>query len=111
MTAKRIDRILLALGGVLILISSYQLFFRPSESAGGEKLGTLTSALSVVKTKTALALDWRDAAIGAPLTENQLIYTDDASGAEVSFNEGNTLEIGENSLVKLRSRGDEESLD
>ncbi len=111
MTTHRIDRILLALGAALILISSYQLFMRPSQTARGEKLGTLTSALSVVKTKSALALDWRDATIGNALTENQLIYTDNASGAEVVFNEGNALVIGENSLVKLRTQGNDEALD
>lgn len=111
MTATRIDRLLLALGSVLILISSYQLFFRGNETDAGPKLGTLTSALSIVKTKSAVALDWRDASQGIDVTENQLIYTDNASSAEVVFNEGNSLEIGENSLVKLRSNGDEQGMD
>lgn len=111
MTAKRIDRLLLALGSVLILISSYQLFFSGNQTDAGPKLGTLTSALSIVKTKSAVALDWRDASQGIDVTENQLIYTDNASSAEVVFNEGNSLEIGENSLVKLRSNGDEQGMD
>jgi hypothetical protein len=40
-----------------------------------------------------------------------LIYTDNDSSAEVTFNEGGTLEIGENSLVKLRSSGSEQGMD
>lgn len=101
----------MGLGALLILISSYQLFFSGSDNSKGLKLGTLTSTLSVVKTKNALALDWRDAASGNDLTENQLIYTDNESSAEVIFNEGSSLEIGENSLVKLRSAGAEQGMD
>jgi FecR protein len=111
MTSLRIDRILLCLGAVLILFSSYQLFFASNENNSGLKLGTLTSTLSVVKTKSALSLDWRDASSGNDLTENQLIYTDSSSSAEVVFTEGSVLEIGENSLVKLRSAGKEQSMD
>jgi len=111
MTARRIDRLLMGLGALLILISSYQLFFKASDSSSGLKLGTLTSTLSVVKTKNALALDWRDASTGNDLTENQLIYTDSASSAEVLFTEGGALEIGENSLVKLKSADKEHSMD
>lgn len=111
MTSIRVDRILLSLGALLILISSYQLFFAGNENNSGLKLGTLTSTLSVVKTKSAMSLDWRDASSGNELTENQLIYTDSDSSAEVVFNEGSALEIGENSLVKLRSAGKEQSMD
>lgn len=111
MTSERIDRVLLALGALLIAISSSQLFFRSSVSTEGAKLGTITSTLAVVKTKNALSLDWRDAAIGNDLSENQLIYTDNSSGAEVTFNEGNELIIGENSLVKLRSSVYENTMD
>lgn len=101
----------MGLGALLILISSYQLFFKPTDSSSGLKLGTLTSTLSVVKTKNALSLDWRDASQGNDLTENQLIYTDNASSAEVSFTEGSSLEIGENSLVKLKAASKEHSMD
>lgn len=111
MTATRIDKILLALGALLILISSYQLFFAGSERDSGPKLGTLTSALSIVKTKSAVALDWRDASQGLDVSDNQLIYTDNASSAEVKFLEGNSLAIGENSLVKLTAQGNEQGMD
>lgn len=110
MTAKRIDRLLLGLGALLVLISSYQLFFGRIGEAEGLKLGTLTSTLSVVKTKSALALDWRDASSGADLSENQLIYTDNESSAVVKFLEGHNLEIGENSLVRLRILGKEHGM-
>lgn len=111
MTSIRIDRTLLCLGAMLILFSSYQLFFAPNENDSGPKLGTLTSTLSVVKTKSAVSLDWRDAARGHDLTENQLIYTDSSSSAEVSFTEGSVLEIGENSLIRLKASGKEQSMD
>lgn len=101
----------MGLGALLILISSYQLFFTPSENTEGLKLGTLTSTLSVVKTKSALALDWRDAASGNSLSENQLVYTDNASSAEIVFTTGTSLTVGENSLIKLRATGSEEAMD
>lgn len=111
MMSRRIDQILVALGAMLILISSYQLFFQKSESEEGLALGRLTSTLSVVKTKRALSLDWRDANSGNELTENQLIYTDNNSSAEVQFTQGSSLAIGENSLVKLKTAGKEQSMD
>ena len=101
MTSRRIDSFLLGLGALLILISSYQLFFSTTQSQSGLTLGTLTSTFSVVKTKGALALDWRDATIGNELTENQLIYTDNRSSASVAFKDGGSLEVGENSLIRL----------
>ncbi|WPU66184.1 FecR domain-containing protein [Peredibacter starrii] len=111
MMSRRIDQILVALGAMLILISSYQLFFQKSESEEGLALGRLTSTMSVVKTKRALSLDWRDANSGNELTENQLIYTDNNSSAEVEFTQGSSLAIGENSLVKLKTAGKEQSMD
>ncbi|WP_408099090.1 FecR domain-containing protein [Peredibacter sp. HCB2-198] len=111
MMSRRIDQVLVALGVMLILFSSYQLFFQRSESEEGLTLGRLTSTMSVVKTKRALSLDWRDANSGNELTENQLIYTDNNSSAEVEFTQGSSLAIGENSLVKLKTAGKEQSMD
>lgn len=111
MTSSRIDRILLGLGALLILVSSYQLFFKTAESGDGLALGKLTSTMSVVKTKSALSLDWRDALKGLEVSENQLIYTDNQSSAAIEFLEGGTLEVGENSLIKLRSGAKEQELD
>lgn len=111
MTSRRIDQILLALGAMLILFSSYQLFLKSTKSEDGLALGTLTSTFSVVKTKRESALDWRDAVSGNDVTNNQLIYTDNRSGAEVKFTEGSTLDIGESSLIKLKSIDNESSLD
>jgi hypothetical protein len=101
----------LALGILLILISSSRLFFSGTQSSQGIKLGTLVSTLSVVKTKNATALDWRDASIGNDLTENQLIYTDAEARASVAFSEGGNLDIGESSLVRLRSNHGEKGMD
>lgn len=111
MTVSRIDKLLLSIGALLILISSYQLFLAKSESDAGLKVGTLTTAFSIVKTKSAVSLDWRDASQGLDVTENQLIYTDSASSAEVKFLSGNGLQIGENSLVKLSMAGEQQGMD
>lgn len=101
MDSKRIDRSLLLTGVVLILISSYQLFFADPYERSLEAIGRLSSTSSIVKTKNALALDWRDAFLGTEVAENQLLYTDQNSSAEVVFLSGSALRISENSLVKL----------
>lgn len=104
MKLRKLDQTLLVLGLILIVISFYQLFFQSRENFGNEKaLGTLSLTEAVVKTKSALALDWRDAFIGGEVTENQLIYTDANSSADVVFIEGDKITISENSLVKIRS--------
>lgn len=110
MTTNRIDRILVALGVLLILISSCQLFFVQQFHDRGEKLATLTSTFSVVKIKNGLSLDWRDATLGNDLVDNQLIYTDSDSSAEITFVKGDSLVIGENSLIRLSSQKNEEKI-
>lgn len=79
--------------------------------SSGPKLGTLTRTLSVVKIKNALSLDWRDAAPGIDLVENQLIYTDRDASAEVTFLKGHSIFVSENSLIRLTSKNDEDALD
>lgn len=92
----------MALGGVLVFISSYQLFFLPlTTTTGGVSLGTLIQTESVVKIKQNSALDWRDAYSGTDILEQQLIFTDEDSSAEIKFQEGNKLSIDENSLIRM----------
>lgn len=110
MTLRRIDQVMVTLGLLLILISSYQLFFKSNKSDSGIALGTLTSKISVVKTKNALALGWQDGLIGNGLFEDQLIYTDSNSSAGIQFKEGNQLQISQNSLVRLRSNNKQNAL-
>ena len=99
------------IGALLILMSSYQLFFSRSGSYEGATLGRVSALEKVVKIKRARALDWVDAFHDDLVTENQMIYTDELSSAEVKFTGGQRLVISENSLVKIRSRGNENELD
>lgn len=95
------------IGAVLICISSYQLFLSIGPGTSGHQiLGTLAGTKSVVKTKNALALDWRDAFIGNEIAENQLIYTDQNSEAQIKFHLGDELFVGESSLVKIKTKDD-----
>lgn len=96
---------------ILILMSSYQLFFSHTGSYEGTTLGRVSALEKVVKIKRARALDWVDAFPDDLVTENQMIYTDNLSRAEVNFLAGQKLIISENSLVKIRSRGSENELD
>lgn len=111
MTSRRIDQLLSLVGAVLILMSSYQLFFSRTGNYEGATLGRVAALEKVVKVKRARALDWVDAFTDDLITENQMIYTDDLSRAEVTFTEGQKLIINQNSLVKIRSRGKENELD
>lgn len=99
------------IGALLILMSSYQLFFSRAGSYEGATLGRVSALEKVVKIKRARALDWVDSFHDDLVTENQMIYTDESSSAEVKFTEGQRLVISENSLVKIRSRGKENELD
>lgn len=95
---------MLSLGAFLIAVSSYQLLFWGEDYSHGLPLGRLTSTFSVVKTKNAKALDWRDAMLGSEVSENQMIYTDQDSSAQILFHQGDELQIDSNSLIKLESR-------
>lgn len=99
------------IGALLILLSSFELFFSRKGSYEGATLGRVSALEKVVKIKRARALDWVDAFDDDLVTENQMIYTDELSQAEVVFNEGGKLAISANSLVKIRSRGNENELD
>jgi hypothetical protein len=98
-------------GAMLILLSAYQLFFSRSGSYEGLTLGRVSALEKVVKVKRARAIDWVDAFPDDLVTENQMIYTDEMSRAEVNFTGGQKLVINENSLVKIRARGNENELD
>ena len=112
MTSKRIDQTLQAMGLVLILISSYQLFlWRHQEGLQGLTLGTLAQTKSVVKIKALSSLDWRDAYAGIAVEDKQLIYTDANSSAEVKFLKGQTISLSENSLIRITSSGENQGLD
>lgn len=111
MTSRRIDQLLAFVGAVLIMLSSYQLFFSRKGSYEGATLGHLSALEKVVKIKRARALDWVDSYANDLVTENQMIYTDELSRAEVKFAGGQKLIINENSLVRIRSRGKDNELD
>ncbi len=84
---------------------------RIDQSYEGATLGRVSALEKVVKVKRARALDWVDAFHDDLVTENQMIYTDELSSAEVNFTSGQRLVISENSLVKIRTRGNENELD
>lgn len=106
MTSRRTDQFLLALGLILIFISSYQLFlWRVDGEKVGFNLAILEEARSVVKVKSFSALDWKDAYSGSGVADNQLIYTDEDSSVNVKFLQGHNITISENSLVRIKTSG------
>jgi hypothetical protein len=70
----------------------------------GEAIAALLSRTRrSVKDKPADAIDWRPARAGSLLENGHAVQTFDRSAAVISFDEGSDLELGENSLVVLRS--------
>jgi hypothetical protein len=110
MTSRKIDQFLFALGAALILISSYQLFLVRLSSEVGINLAVLEHTESVVKVKNSVSLDWRDAFSGIHLHDQQLLYTDKGSTAEIKFLRGNRINISENSLIRLTAFNQNEGL-
>lgn len=106
MTSRRVDQLLLALGVLLILISAFELFYPRDLKGNGKVLGELAFTSSVVKTKHPLTLDWRDAYLGAQVMEDQLLYTDQDSHAQVKFTNGDELKVEENSLIRIKQAGE-----
>ncbi len=103
---------MILIGALLIAVSSYQLLWgQRLHSESLNILGELSSLTSVVKIKNVQSLEWRDATVGNPLADNQLIYTDSDSSAGVTFLSGDGLQIGANSLVRLHSRNDTNIMD
>lgn len=112
MSSKKIDYVLLVVGALLAAISGSQLFWGSGLTLNVQNiLGELGKTRSVVKTKNPQSLDWRDAGEGNLLGDNQLIYTDADSSAEVSFHSGDSLTISANSLVRLRNKSGTNGLD
>lgn len=111
MNGQQIDRTLLLLGGVLILFSSYQLFWVKGPEVKGPVLGTITAKRSVVKSKGTRGLDWQDAYINGEVSNNQLIFTDAQSSAEITLHSGPKISVEENSLIRIQEEANLETLD
>ena len=111
MGSKRIDQVLLLVGALLTMFSGFQLFLGSNLGDVDNALAELISTRSVVKTKSARSLDWRDAGNGNLLGNNQLIYTDADSSAEVSFLSGDRLSIASRALVRITQRNNANGLD
>jgi mannose-6-phosphate isomerase-like protein (cupin superfamily) len=65
-------------------------------------IARLTHTERTVKDKPANAIAWKNADEGLPLQDRHAVQTFADSGATISFNETNQLEMGENSLVVIK---------
>lgn len=110
MNSRRIDQTMLLIGVVLILISSYQLFWGRVLGSDSLALGKISAKKSVVKSRGVRGLDWQDALLNEPVSHNQLIYTDDNSSARISLNTGTVIDVEENSLIKIQQESNLETV-
>jgi hypothetical protein len=76
-----------------------------------EVVAMLSDAHRTVKHKPVGTVAWTDTEPGLPLHHRHAVQTFDASKATISFDEGNVLELGENSLIVVKSmlKAEEES--
>jgi hypothetical protein len=111
MRSSRIDQWLVSLGILLVLISSYYLFWFQEGARSGLSLGRLSATTAIVKTKSPFTLDWRDAFTGLDVSENQLVYTDRESSADIVFTSGDEVKVGENSLIRITGSGHKAGMD
>jgi hypothetical protein len=79
-------------------------------ASGGRRaeVATLSQKSHKVKDKSAVSIAWRDSREGMKLGERHSVQTFDRSWATISFDPDNRIELGENSLVVLRSFDREE---
>lgn len=73
------------------------------EEAQRSVAATLTWAHNRVKSKSAEAISWGSAEEGRVLYDRDAIQTLDKSAAEISFDKNTVLDMGENSLVIIKS--------
>jgi hypothetical protein len=75
-----------------------------SVPGGGETLvARLERVVRKVKTKAPEAIAWQDARVGVLLGDQHSVQTLSGSEATLSFGPGNTLVLGENSLIVLKA--------
>ena len=103
MHLKRIDLLLGLLGFLLIVVSSYQLI-SSSRHHTGSGIALLEMIEQTVKTRQGHDLFWTTPSQGSAIEDNQLIFTAQGSLAKISFRDGNTIEVNENSLIRINAK-------
>ncbi|MFA5583387.1 MAG: fibronectin type III domain-containing protein [Bacteriovoracaceae bacterium] len=100
MHLKRADLLMGLIGLLLVVASSYQLMFshRDSSKTG---IALLEMIQQTVKTRQGSDLFWKTPSQGSAIQDNQLVFTAQGSSAKISFNNGNVIEVSENSLVRV----------
>lgn len=88
------------IGLLLVVASSYQLMFshRDSSKTG---IALLEMIEQTVKTRRGADIFWKTPSQGSAIQDNQLVFTAQGSSARISLNDGNVIEVNENSLVRV----------
>jgi hypothetical protein len=71
----------------------------------GETVAVLSTIENKVKQRARGEIAWEDARAGQPLNHRHRVQTFDASGATITFDEGQVLQLGQNSLVVVKNTG------
>jgi mannose-6-phosphate isomerase-like protein (cupin superfamily) len=106
MKLKYFDNYLMITMSLVAVICIFLLYgqnpYNPKNQSGQE-LAFISDQFNVVKKKRDFFQSWSDAGKGDTLSNNDEIYTHESSGAVIKFQNGNKVELSENSLLKIKS--------
>lgn len=87
-----------------LLIYSYD--YQGIKSARGDKAGVLSKSSGLVRKKSRDSVDWNKTNQGDIFFENDFIYTDNESFAEIRLETGAEIQLGPNSGLKIKLESD-----
>nr|HPI15767.1 FecR domain-containing protein [Spirochaetota bacterium] len=108
------DRLVPAVGALIILVFSLLLYLDMRGSRGGartEEIGTITFKRQTAQRKYAEQVVWDDLAQSVPVYNYDTIRTADMSEAVVRLKDGTEIALNENSMVLLVMSSDDASVE
>lgn len=112
------DKALIVLSTVGIIVTSYSLYNESlirkiffNQNITNEKIGSVFDKENDVRRRVSRSLMWFDINDSEDLYEGDTIFTGKDSKASLRLNEGSTLTLSSNSLVVLKTKDEEISLD
>lgn len=113
MRLKSFDNYLIAMMGLLALISLYMLYgikYFTSKTENQMKIASIVEQIKTVKRKRDFYQSWVDVNPGDGLSQNDEIYTHEQSSAKIYFEKGPEINLFENSLLRIKTLNKENIL-
>lgn len=113
MRLKSFDNSLIAITGLLGLLSLYQLYgakYFTSTSNNEFRVASIVEQIKTVKRKRDFYQSWTDVNSGDGLSQNDEIYTHEQSSAKINFDNGTQISLFENSLLRIKNLNKQNTL-